>query len=154
MVAGPRAARTGRPGVTRSRTGGKCPRSRAAKRLTRPAFAARIAGAALRRDSAAPEPPMLPDRLQRALGRLDAALDALEAAGRRAAAPPALEQRCARLALERDAALSRCEAVERTVDDVSGRLAWAGAAVRGIMAELGEAHPGRDAPDALEARPA
>ena len=89
----------------------------------------------------------LPDRLQRAVQRLNGALDALDAAAaRRAEAEAAradadaefavLQDDRSRLALELDAALARSRALDRAADEVAGRLERAGATVRDILAEL------------------
>lgn len=89
----------------------------------------------------------LPDTLQRALRRLDGALDALEAAAERRAEADAargdaageylvMQDDRARLAAELDAALARGRALDRAAEDVSGRLERAGAEVRAVLAAL------------------
>jgi hypothetical protein len=98
-----------------------------------------------------------PDRLQRAVHRLTGALDNLElAAARRAeieAARGDIDQEFAvmqddrsRLAVELDAALARSRTLDRTAEEVAGRLQRAGATVRTILAELsaGEDPAGED----------
>ncbi len=90
---------------------------------------------------------IIPDRLQRAVQRLTGALDNLEvAAARRAeieAARGDIDQEYAvmqddrsRLAVELDAALARSRTLDRTAEEVAGRLQRAGATVRSILAEL------------------
>ena len=98
----------------------------------------------------------LPVSLQRALGRLNGALDALDAAAERRAEADAsrgdadaeyavLQDDRSRLAVELDAALARVRALDRVAGDVAGRVERAGATVRGVLAELapaGSAPPG------------
>lgn len=85
----------------------------------------------------------LPDRLQRALQRLNGALDALEAAAERRAEAEAarvdaeaefavMQDDRSRLAVELDAALARARGLDRAVDEVAGRLDRAGATLRDI----------------------
>ncbi|RYB03692.1 DUF4164 family protein [Lichenibacterium ramalinae] len=89
----------------------------------------------------------LPDRLQRALQRLNGALDALEAAAERRAEAEAgradaeaefsvMQDDRSRLAVELDAALARARGLDRAVDEVSGRLDRAGATLRDIVEAL------------------
>ncbi len=98
----------------------------------------------------------LPDPLQRALHRLNGALDALDAAAERRAEADAaradadaeyavMQDDRSRLAVELDAALARARALDRVAGDVAARVERADAAVRGILAELapaGSAPPG------------
>lgn len=90
----------------------------------------------------------LPDRLQRALQRLNGALDALDAAAERRAEAEAaradaeaefavMQDDRSRLAVELDAALARARGLDRAVDEVSGRLDRAGATLRDILEALG-----------------
>ena len=90
---------------------------------------------------------ILPDRLQRAVQRLSGALDHLEiAAARRAEIEAArgdsdqefavMQDDRSRLAVELDAALARSRTLDRTAEEVAGRLQRAGATVRTILAEL------------------
>ncbi len=89
----------------------------------------------------------LPDRIQRALQRLNGAIDALDAAAERRAEAEAaqadaeaefavMQDDRSRLAVELDAALARSRALDRAVEDVSARLDRAGAALRAIAAGL------------------
>ena len=91
----------------------------------------------------------LPDRLARALKRLNGALDALDAAAERRAEAEAargdaeaefavLQDDRSRLAVELDAAMARSRALDRAVEQVSGRLDRADATVRGILAEMAD----------------
>ena len=92
----------------------------------------------------------LPDPLQRARHRLNGARDALDAAAERRAEADAaradadaeyavMQDDRSRLAVELDAALARTRALDRVVGDVASRVDRAGAAVRGILAELAPA---------------
>ncbi len=101
----------------------------------------------------------LPVALQRALGRLHGAIDALDAAAERRAEAEAaradadaeyavMQDDRSRLAVELDAALARNRALDRVADEVAARVDRAGATVRDILAELGEtgaADPARPA---------
>ena len=99
----------------------------------------------------------LPVTLQRALKRLDGALDALDAAAERRAEAEAaradadaeyavMQDDRSRLAVELDAALARARALDRVVGDVAVRVDRAGAAVRSILAELEPAGPAPHGP--------
>ncbi len=92
---------------------------------------------------------MLPERLQRALARLNGALDNLEAAAaRRAQADAArlnLEDELAvmaddraRLAQDLDGALARGHSLARANGEVAGRLARIGETVRGVLDGIAE----------------
>lgn len=91
----------------------------------------------------------LPDRLQRALQRLNGALDSLDAAAERRAEAEAaradaeaefavMQDDRARLAVELDAALARARGLDRAVDEVAGRLDRAGATLRDILEALAD----------------
>lgn len=91
----------------------------------------------------------LPDSLARAIQRLNGSLDALEAAAERRAEAEAargdaeaefavMQDDRSRLAVELDAALARSRALDRAVEQVSGRLDRADATVRGILAEMAD----------------
>ena len=92
----------------------------------------------------------LPVSLQRALQRLNGALDALDAAAERRAEADAaradseaeyavMQDDRSRLAVELDAALARARTLDRVAGDVAARVERAGAAVRGILADIGSA---------------
>ena len=89
----------------------------------------------------------LPDRLRRALQRLNGALDTLDTAvERRAEIDEAradadaefavMQDDRSRLAVELDAALARSRTLDRALEEVSGRLERAEAEVRTIAAEI------------------
>ncbi|WP_237477507.1 DUF4164 family protein [Lichenibacterium dinghuense] len=89
----------------------------------------------------------LPVSLQRALQRLNGAIDALDAAAERRAEADAaradaeveyavMQDDRSRLAVELDAALARARALDRVAGEVAARVDRAGATVRGILAEL------------------
>ncbi len=89
----------------------------------------------------------LPERLQRALQRLNGALDALDAAAERRAEADAaradadaeydvMQDDRSRLAVELDAALAHSRALDRTLEQVSDRLEQAEATMHGILGEI------------------
>lgn len=103
------------------------------------------------------QPLSLPDRLQRALQRLGAALDHLDAAAaRRARADGSrgnledelavMQDDRARLAMELDAALARGRTLLNANGDVARRVQRASATVRAVLAEV-EPRPDPADPD-------
>lgn len=96
---------------------------------------------------------MIPQTLQRAMERLDGAIDSLEAAvGRRARIDEArrnaddertlMEEDRARLAAELDEALARAGTLDGANAEVGRRLDRISATVRAVLAEVGGAHTG------------
>lgn len=94
----------------------------------------------------------LPVSIQRALQRLNGAIDALDAAAERRAEADAaradadaeyavMQDDRSRLAVELDAALARARTLERVAGDVAARVDRAGAAVQSILSELEPAGP-------------